>query len=297
MKKQLFKTLAIALALTLVSGSVWAASGPGRFYTIDGQHETAPEEYGTGEFLGFDNNGVPAYATWNPDADGVGALYIALEDNVLAGGPGATSLYVVIDTDPKSVNPATSGTGRTNQPTTEGGGATYPFLANTVFQFTDTNLPDSAVQNPAPGLRYTCTGASCSWSSASIPSGVQIWRTDNAGSTEIKIPYTAMGNLENYNNLKGVHVLIYWVDVVGGIHLGAWPTSNNSQLPASNPTYTGFYGWDLASVGISPNAETTPTAVTLRDLTAQAQSPALWLPAALLIVLSGALFVSRRRQV
>ena len=37
-------------------------------------------------------------------------------------------------------------------------------------------------------------------------------------------------------------------------------------------------------------------AITLRDFSAQAQSPTLWLPAALLIVLSGALVVSRRRQ-
>jgi len=48
----------------------------------------------------------------------------------------------------------------------------------------------------------------------------------------------------------------------------------------------------------NPESQTagSPTAVTLRDLTAQAQSPATWLwPVALLIVLSGALIVSRRR--
>ena len=43
-------------------------------------------------------------------------------------------------------------------------------------------------------------------------------------------------------------------------------------------------------------AASSPTTVTLRDLTAQAQSPTVWLwPVALLIVLSGALIVSRRR--
>jgi hypothetical protein len=48
----------------------------------------------------------------------------------------------------------------------------------------------------------------------------------------------------------------------------------------------------------NPESQTagSPTAVTLRDLTAQAQSPATWLwPVALLIVLGGALIVSRRR--
>lgn len=47
----------------------------------------------------------------------------------------------------------------------------------------------------------------------------------------------------------------------------------------------------------SPESQaSSPLAVTLRDLTAQAQSPATWLwPAALLLVLSGAVIVARRR--
>lgn len=70
-------------------------------------------------------------------------------------------------------------------------------------------------------------------------------------------------------------------------HINTTDTDNN----ATNFTYNNGSSNPESQVAGSP------TAVTLRDLTAQAQAPALWLPAALLIVLSGALFVSRRRQV
>lgn len=70
-------------------------------------------------------------------------------------------------------------------------------------------------------------------------------------------------------------------------HINTTDTDNN----AANFTYNNGSSNPESQIAGSP------TAVTLRDLTAQAQAPALWLPAALLIVLSGALFVSRRRQV
>lgn len=73
-------------------------------------------------------------------------------------------------------------------------------------------------------------------------------------------------------------------------HINTTDSDDNANDFTNNNGITSFANPESLASG-------SPTAVTLRDLTAQAQAPALWLPAALLIVLSGALFVSRRRQV
>lgn len=56
------------------------------------------------------------------------------------------------------------------------------------------------------------------------------------------------------------------------------------------------FTFNAVSSNPESQAEGSPTAVVLRDLRVQAQSPAVWLPVAVLLVLGGTLLVSRRRR-
>jgi len=114
------------------------------------------------------------------------------------------------------------------------------------------------------------------------------------------------------------------VDAVSTTNDGANPYFEGASLAAMTSTNDQSYERLPATAGIAPNnghintedsddngadftfnavssnpesqAAGSPTAVVLRDLRVQAQSPAVWLPVAVLIVLGGALLVSRRRR-
>lgn len=73
---------------------------------------------------------------------------------------------------------------------------------------------------------------------------------------------------------------------VAGGHIDSQDSDNNSA----------DFVYNNGSSNPESQAAGSPTAVVLRDLRVQAQSPVVWLPVVVLIVLGGALLVSRRRR-
>ena len=134
--------------------------------------------------------------------------------------------------------------GRSNQPTNESGGATYPFNADVVFLFYGTGSDDGSVQNPAPGLKYTVSAGS--WTNASIASGTRIIR--KGGSiTELEIPFSELG----ISSDAEFNILFYVANnSSGGSNFAQWPTGNAN---GTNPTLKDFYTYTRKS-GIAPNA-------------------------------------------
>ena len=76
---------------------------------------------------------------------------------------------------------------------------------------------------------------------------------------------------------------------------GIAPNNGHINTEDNDDNSTDFT-FNAASSNPESQVAGSPTAVVLRDLRVQAQSPAVWLPVALLVVLGGALLISRRRR-
>ncbi len=180
-------------------------------------------------------NGRTAYITWDASK-----FYIGITGNPIVNT--SSSLYVVFDTDPVWDNDSRSGNGRSDQPTTDGGGATYPFNADVIYLFYQTTTNDATIQNPAPGDKYTVSSGS--WSSSSISSGVRIRRHDTY-ITDLEIPWSDIG----INAGDEFNVLVYVCNYFTGTHFAQWPTGNAN---GSAVTFKDFYSFKRES-SINPN--------------------------------------------
>lgn len=189
---------------------------------------------GTDEFVGA-SGGRFGHITW--DANN---LYVGVTGNPIVNT--GSNFYIVIDTDPVLNNDPRSGNGRSNQPTTDGGGATYPFNADVVYQFFGTGSDDGSIQNPASGFKYTVSAGT--WTSTGIPTGVRCYRRGGT-ITDFEIPFSDIGLSANAN----FNVLFYVANSLGGIVFAQWPNTNPIS---SNPTMKDFYAYRLQS-GVTPN--------------------------------------------
>jgi len=225
---------AIAIFLVLIFGTLNIAFAQSNHtITIDGTNDFNS----TNENLGSEA-GRTAYVTWNSSS-----LFIGIEGNPLVAT--LSNLYIVINNDPVWDDDPRSGNGRSDQPTSDGQGATYPFNADVVFCFYGSNSDDGSVQNPAPGDKYTVSGGS--WSGSSISSGVKIIRKTSS-CTEIEIPFSETG----INSSAEFHVIVYAANQSSPTanNFAQWPTGNSN---GGNPTLKDFYSYTRES-GINPNS-------------------------------------------
>ncbi len=174
------------------------------------------------------------YLTW--DATN---LYIGITGNPIMNT--SSSLYVVFDNDPVWDNDPRTGNGRSDQPTSDGGGATYPFNADAVYLFYQTTTNDASIQNPAPGDKYTVSSGS--WTSSSISSGVRIRRHDTY-ITDLEIPWSDVG-ITSGNEFN---IIVYVCNYFTGTHFAQWPTGNSN---GNAVTFKDFYSYKRET-GINP---------------------------------------------
>lgn len=190
----------------------------------------------TKENLG-EEAGRTAYLTW--DATN---LYIGIVSNPIVST--YSNLYIVIDTDPQLNADPRTGNGRTDQPTNESGGATYPFNADLVYQFFGSGSNDDSVQNPAAGYKYSISAGN--WTNLSIASGVRI-RRHSTDITDLEIPWSDLGISSGSN----FNIIIYVANnYESGSNFAQWPTGNNN---VTNPILKDFYGY-TRSTGVTANS-------------------------------------------
>ena len=174
----------------------------------------------TNDFTNTENLGTESgracYLTW--DATN---LYIGVENNPLVNT--FSNLWVVIDLDPATSDDPRSGNGRSDQPTNEAGGATYPFNADVIYKFNGTSSDDGSLQDPANGDKWLVSGGN--WVSFSILANTKNRRETNQ-ITDIVIPFSDAG----INLNSDFNIIIYLANN------GSNGTDNNfAQWPTNNP--------------------------------------------------------------
>lgn len=190
---------------------------------------------GTTEYLGSEA-GRFGHLVWNATN-----LYIGITGNPMVTTN--SNVYVVIDLDPVLNADPRTGNGRSDQPTNESGGATYPFNADIIYRFFSTASDDVSIQNQAPGERYVVSAGN--WTNAPIPSGVRIYRR-NTTITDFEIPFADMGIPAGAN----FNVIIYVANTsTSGSIFAQWPTGN---ADGTNPILKDFYSFNRTT-GVTTN--------------------------------------------
>lgn len=174
----------------------------------------------TNDFTNIENLGTESgrscYLTW--DATN---LYIGVESNPLVNT--FSNLWVIIDLDPATNDDPRSGNGRSDQPTNEAGGATYPFNADVIYKFNGSSSDDGSLQDPADGDKWLVSGGN--WVSFPILANTKIRRETNQ-ITDIVIPFSDAG----INLNADFNIIIYLANN------GSSGTDNNfAQWPTNNP--------------------------------------------------------------
>ncbi len=188
--------------------------------------------------------GRNCYLTW--DATN---LYIGIENNPLINT--FSNLWVIIDLDPATNDDPRSGNGRSDQPTNEAGGVTYPFNADVIYKFNGGTSDDASLQDPANGDKWLASGGN--WISFPMLANTQIRRASNQ-ITDIVIPFSDAG----INLNSDFNVMIYLANngTSSSDHSFAqWPTNNpngHALTDGNNNPMTHYYTFTRVST-IQPN--------------------------------------------
>ena len=205
-------------------------------YTIDGS--TGPKEALPKHFLGRESGSKPAmYMSW--DATNV---YLSLTGGTLLNEDHA--LYVALDSDPVTGQDPQMGSGSIDEPNVgpaanDSNDPVYPFSANKVVRVAGTDSADSSAVT-LEGESYSWNNGS--WSQSPLGAG-QVWRAGTQGTTEIAIPWSALGISQD----QAFNVVFYLSESGNGLS-SQWPTANPQGQTPTLDTFFSYYRRD----GVEP---------------------------------------------